>query len=198
MSDRRSRRERSDKDPVFEEDDWAKGVGAYKRYVERLKRERDEAPGQDWQAYKARERYRAEQKDKKTKHDKPSDEEDYSKYAEVMAKYKREFKLFIQDKRDLPPKKPPWMWDNKSDKGAGMGDYIDKDSDAQLSISENESLGSAESEDKGPPQSVPSWAKSKGSSKDQEKVPTKAKTDSVRSRSTGGEVKEVTRKDSSS
>ena len=100
-----------------------------------------------------------------------------------MAKYKREFKLFIMGKIEIPPKKPPWMRDRNADRGSGIGDYM-KDSDDELSISDNESLGSVASTDRGPPPSVPSWARSKGSSKDKEKVPTKA--ESVRSRSTGG------------
>ena len=65
-----------------------------------------------------------------------------------MARYKREFKLFIVGKSELPPKKPPWM--PSSDTGAGLGDYMDNESEKQLSISDNESLGSIESEDKRP------------------------------------------------
>ena len=170
MSDGRRPRRDPRLDPVFEQDDWAKGFDSYKRYIERLKRERDAAPDQNWEAYKAREVYRAEQAKKARKakpadNDITSDEEDWTNYAEVMAKYKREFKLFIMGKIEIPPKKPPWMRDRNADKGSGMGDHM-KGSDDELSISDNESLGSVASTDRGPPPSVPSWARSKGSSRE--------------------------------
>ena len=103
MSDRRRR---TDRDPVYEEDDWHKGFLSYKEYKERLRRKREDSPDEPWDEYirkaKARSRQKRRSEDKEAM---PEDEE----YEEVMAKYKRDFRLFLEDKIKVPPPKPPWF-----------------------------------------------------------------------------------------
>ncbi len=193
MSDRRRR---TDKDPVYEDDDWQKGFNAYKDNKERLRRKREHTPDMTWDEYLKNANDRARQKRRnEAKEDIPDDEE----YAEVMAKYKRDFKLFLEDKEKVPPPKPPWFHsDTGEGKRAGSGDYQAADSEVELTISDNESLGmnSHDLEEMGPPASVPSLAsseksaKSSQASKASDKEPPVRPT-SVKSRSSGSEAKKA-------
>ncbi len=92
MSDRRRR---TDKDPVYEEDDWHKGFNSFKEYKERLRRKREDTPDMTWDEYirKAKDRVRQKRRSE-DKEAMPDDEE----YAEVLARYKRDFRLFLEDK----------------------------------------------------------------------------------------------------
>ena len=183
-------RRRTDRDPVYEDDDWQKGFSRYREYVQRERRKRDSEPDMNWDSYTRNAKAHAS---RKRQDEGKEDIPDYD-YAEIMARYKHDFKLFPEDKLKVPPPKPPWF-NSDTGKRAGSGDYRAVDSDEELSIS-NRSLGSnsEDLDDIGPPPSVPSWARSekkyKGSTSSKASgKESKVKPPSVKSHSNGGEVK---------
>ena len=85
-------RRRTDKDPVYEDDDWQKGFSRDKEYAERHRRKRDSEPGMTWESYVKNAKARASRRRQDEDNEDIPDED----YAEVMARYKRDFKLFLE------------------------------------------------------------------------------------------------------
>ena len=176
MSDKRREnayypRKRTDRDQVYEEDDWKKGFSRYHEYKERLRRERDREPDMTWDAYVKYAKSRGRGYDQK-------EEVRVDDYAEAMASYRRDFRLFLEDKIDVPPPKPPWFPD--VDKRSGRrSDYRAIDSDEELSISG--SLGGFSYHSGDDPlepgyrqsPSVPSWARSEKQGSDKKSTHSK-------------------------
>ena len=81
-------RRRTDQDPVYEDDDWQKGFSRYKEYAERQRRKRDSEPGMTWESYVKNAKARASRRRQEEDNEDIPDED----YAEVMARYKRDFK----------------------------------------------------------------------------------------------------------